>query len=154
MLDDRLTAGRGFAAFGPPSFTGGVVARYLRLDREVRHLVLVHHADTAPALVETIGAACAEHRVAFRPVPWAEYGDPSNVAHVGALPPSGLVFVSADHHKSVRDRLDPRRGYIRRKTARRKIALDTIPYEVAPWRVFFPFGFFDRDLMGYHHSRA
>lgn len=155
MLDDRLLAGRGFAVFARDArFSAGVVERYLRLDREVKHLVLVHHADTNPVIAERLGRACAELHVAFRPVLWSEYGDPGNVAHVGALPSSSLAFVSADHHKTVHDRLDPRRGYIRRKAARKKVALDSVPYEVHPWRVFFPFAFFDRDLLGYHHSYA
>lgn len=155
MLDDRLLAGRGFAVFArEASFQAGVVERYLGLDREVKHLVLVYHADTDPLLVERLALVCVELHVGFRPVLWSDYGHPSNVAHVGALPSAGLVFVSADHHKTVHDRLDPRRGYIRRKAARKKVSLDTVPYEVHPWRVFFPFAFFDRDMLGYHHSYA
>ncbi len=155
MLDDRLLAGRGFAVFSrEATFSAGVVERYLHLDRAVKHVVLVHHDETAPVFVERLGLACAELHVSFRPVLWSEYGEPGNVAHVGALPSAGLAFVSVDHHKTVHDRLDVRRGYIRRKAARKKVAVDAIPYEVLPWRVYFPFAFFDRDLLGYHHSYA
>ncbi len=154
-LDERLLAGHGFAVFSrSTSFSAGVVARCLELDPEVRNVVLIHHASTAAALVDGIREAALRSGVAVRMIAWAEYGEPSNVRAVAELPEEGLVFVSLDHHLTVRDRLDRRRSYIRRRTARRKVAVDTVLYEAQPWRVYFPFGFFDTGLLGYHHSYA
>lgn len=153
--DDRLLAGHGFAVFSrSPTFAAETVARYLLADREVRHVVYIHHPATSPTLTEGVREAAAAVGAVFQPVAWAEYGKPANVRAVGELPPEHLAFVSADHHLSVHDRLDKRRAYIRRKGARKKIAIDTIPYEALPWRVYFPFAFFDTGLLGYHHSYA
>ncbi len=153
--DDRLLAGHGFAVFSrDPSFAARTVARYLELDPAAKHVVYIHHPGTSPTLTEGLRVEAEARGAVFQPVAWAEYGAPANVRAVAALPPEHLVFVSADHHLSVHDRLDKRRGYIRRKGARKKIAIDAVPFEVFPWRVYFPFAFFDTGILGYHHSYA
>lgn len=152
-LDERLLSGHGFAVFSrDPVFAARAVGRYVALDPEVRHVVLIHHPSTSPALLESMQAVTSSFDV--RTVAWASYGHPSNVSAIAALPSKHLVFVSLDHHRSVHDRLDRRRAHIRRKDARKKIAVDAIPYEALPWRVYFPFAFFDTGLLGYHHSYA
>lgn len=154
--DARLLNGRGFVVLSRrPAFIEATIGRYLALDPQATHVVLVHHDDTDPeTLAGVIRAAGAAVGVEVHPVRWADYGAPDNVRRVAALPSERLVFVSVDHRRTLADRLDPRRGYIRRTAARKKIVVDAVPYEVAPWRTFFPFAFFDRDLLGYHHSYA
>lgn len=154
-MDAGAFDGRGFAVVGRPAYAAGVLRDYLRVDRaHVENVVVVHHADANSALTDGIAACCRELHLNVRFVEWARYGDPGNVAQIDALDPKWLAFISLDHHKSVRDRLDVRRSYIRRKPARKKIAVDSIPYEVQPWKLFFLVAFFDRDLMRYHHSYA
>ncbi len=149
---ERLLAGRGFAVFTQSqAFAADTITSYLRADPEVRHVVLVHHLDGVTPLLA--GAIAAEGPEVLS-VHWSRCGDPDHVAAVAAIPSSGLVFVSLDHHRTVGNRLDPRRRYIRRKEARKKIVIDAVPYENEAWRVFFPFAFFDRDFLGYHHSYA
>lgn len=154
-LSDRLQ-GRGFAVFSRnEEFIGKVFSHYLRIEQApLQHVVIIHHPTTTPSLVESFAERAREASLFPLPVPWAEYGRPNIVAQISDLPGESLVFVSLDHQESVRDRLDVRRGYVRRKEAKKKIAVSPIPYEVQPWRVYFPFAFFDRDFMGYHHSYA
>jgi hypothetical protein len=157
--DARLLAGPGFAVFTTrPSFAVAVVDRYLTLDPAVRDVVLIHHASSAtspplcaPAdLANLVTARGARIHLA----PWERYGEPERVRAIADLPSEGLAFVSLDHRKTLGDRLDPRRSYVRRKRALKKIVIDTLPYEVTPWRSYFPFAFCNRDLLGYHHSYA
>lgn len=152
---DRLLAGPGFAVFTQrAAFAAEVLGEYLERDPALRHLVYIHHAETATELTTGITEACRSARLELVPVLWEGYGAPANVARVAALAGDHLAIVSADHHRTVGNRLDVRRSYVRRTRARKKIVIDSVPYEVAPWRVFFPFAFFDRALLGYHHSYA
>lgn len=153
--DERLIAGPGFAAFGRrPDFAANLIIRTLELDPAIRHLVYVYNDTSSLALGDAVREICAIHDVALRMVPWSTYGNPGNVAAVEALPSESLTFVLADQRRTVGDRLDVRRSYMRRKAARRRIVVDVVPYEVLPWRTYFPFAFFDRNLLGYHHSYA
>lgn len=152
---DRLLAGPGFAVFTRrPTFAGAVLGSYLAEDDGVRDVLLVPNAATTPEMLSEVVSTVRELAVPLTIIPWERYGEPANVRAVDELRSEGLAIVLMDQRRTVADRLDVRRGYMRRKAARKRVVVDAIPYEVAPWRVYFPFAFFDRSLLGYHHSYA
>ncbi len=152
---DRLLAGPGFAVFSRgPFFVHDVLAAYLAADPAVTHVLFVYTSWTEPAIQHAVMQAVQVRKLGLHAVSWHVYGDPENVRAVEALPSEALAIVLADQRRTVGDRLDVRRGYMRRKAARKRIVVDVAPYEAAPWKVYFPFAFFDRSLLGYHHSYA
>lgn len=145
----------GFAIFSRNTeYVLRTLASYFAEDTSVRCVVLITHPETDEALTGGLGRLLHERGIPIQVIPWETYGQPEIVRTVSDIDGDGLVFVSTEHHRTVRNRLDPRRGYVRRKAARKKIAIDSIPYEVMPWRIYFPFAFFDTGLLGYHHSYA
>lgn len=159
-VTDRLLAGPGFAGPGfavftrRPTFAFSTIGHYLTADRAITHVLFVPNAATHAQFTEGITRVCGSLDVALTVAPWESYGTPANVARVEALPSEGLAIVLADQRRTLGNRLDVRRTYMRRKAARKRIVVDVLPYEVDAWRVYFPFAFFDRSLLGYHHSYA
>ncbi len=150
----RLHAGRGFAAFGRPAFASELLDAFMREDAGAEHILLFHHGSTDPAIAETLRSAAAARGASFTAVAFERGADPDQVAAMDALPSECLTLVYADLRKMVSDRLDARRSHVRRKKARKKVVVDLLPYEVFPWRVFFPFAAVDKHLLGYAHSYA
>lgn len=145
----------GFAVFSKNTeYVLRTLTSYFAEDTSVRCVVLITHPETDAALTGGLGRLLRDRGIPIQVIPWETYGQPEVVRLVSGIASEGLVFVSTEHHRTVRDRLDPRRGYVRRKAARKKIVIDSIPYEVMPWRIYFPFAFFDTGLLGYHHSYA
>lgn len=124
------------------------------LHRDVRRALLIPNAATRPSLLVAMHETLASRGVEVIEKPWEAYGQPDNVRAVEELDSSGLAMVLLDQRRTVANRLDKRRGYMRRKRALQRVVIDVVPYEVLPWRAFFPFAFFDRSLLGYHHSYA
>lgn len=152
---DRMLAGPGFAVFTQrPTFTFEVLAAYFRANRNISHVLYVPNAATHVQTTDAIECIARDCNLIVSVSPWEAYGTPANVAAVEALPSDSLAIILADQRRTIGNRLDVRRGYMRRKAARKRIVVDVLPYEVAPWRTYFPFAFFDRGLLGYHHSYA
>jgi len=152
---DRMLAGSGFAIFTQrPTFTFETLDAYFRADPSISHVLYVPNAATHVQTTDAIERLARAHNLIVSVSPWETYGTPANVASVAALPSDSLAIILADQRRTIGNRLDVRRGYMRRKAARKRIVVDVLPYEVAPWRVYFPFAFFDRSLLGYHHSYA
>ena len=154
--DERLLALSGFVVFTRRvPFAASILSRYLELDPTIAHVVYApHHVATSPELDDQITRVTAERGVSLLVTPFDRCADPAVVAAVAALPADRLAIVTADLRRMVADRLDPRRTHLRRHRARKKIVIDRLPYEVAPWRTFFPFATVDRHLLGYNHSYA
>lgn len=148
-------ATHGFAVFTrSPEFTARALDTHLQSDPGVKHLLYVPNKATDPDLTERVRVVTEKLGVALQVVPWETYALPTNVSLVESLPSDALAILLTDQRRTLGDRLDVRRQYMRRKVARRRIVVDHAPYESVPWRVYFPFAFFDRSLLGYHHSYA
>lgn len=153
---ERLQAGAGFAVFTRrPAFVAELVGGCLAGDQALEHVVCVPHASTAPALVEALGAAVRGAGRVFDLIPFEAYGAPGTIHRVGQVPAERLAIVVIDLRRMVSNRLDLRLQYLyTRHRARKKIVVDLVPYESMPWRIFFPFGVFNRHLLAFNHSYA
>lgn len=153
---DRLRAGAGFAVFTRhPAFAAELVGGCLAGDPALEHVVCVPHETTAPALVAAIGGAVRGAGRAFDLIPFEAYGAPATIHRIGQVPAERLAIVVLDLRRMVSDRLDLRLQYLyTRHRARKKIIIDLVPYESMPWRIFFPFGVFNRHLLAFNHSYA
>lgn len=132
-----------------PTFASEKIADLIREDGGFRHVVYVPHEHSDPRLGRMLSARGAEI------VLFGEYGAPDNVQRIAALPPDGLLIIVSDLHRMVGNRLDLRLQYLyTRHRARKKVVVDSVPYEAQPWRVFFPLGLVDKHLLAYNHSYA
>jgi hypothetical protein len=153
---DRLVRGPGFAVFTRhPPFAAELLAEALANDKGLEHVVCVPHETSLPALIEALRRVVEGAGRVFDLIPFEVYGAPETIHRVGQIDPVRLAIVVCDLRRMVSNRLDTRLHYLyTRHRARKKVVVDLVPYESMPWRVYFPFGVFNRHLLAFNHSYA
>ena len=87
-------------------------------------------------------------------VPFEDYNKIEYASLVEALDLTKTVMVIKDLRFMLK-RLDERLSMMQIKhSCYKKIVIDIVPYVVDMWKIYFPYSFFDKTLLGYSHSYA
>lgn len=148
---NKLLYPGGFVIFSnSEEYEQNIIKEYLELDSVVKNIVFVYSKKNTIDWSEWLNQF--EKRVLT--VPFEDY---DNIEYAG-------VIENIDRQKTlmiIKDvrymekRLDKRLSLMQIKhMCYKKIVIDAYPYEVNKYKIYYPYSFFDKTLLGYSHSYA
>lgn len=148
---NKLLYPGGFVIFSDnEEYEKGLIKEYLELDPVVENIVFVYSQKNKVDWSEFLNFFGKEVLI----VPFEDY---NKIEYAGAIEKLNLqktLMIIKDVHY-MEKRLDSRLALMQNKhMCYKKIIIDSYPYEVQKYRVYYPYSFFDKTLLGFSHSYA
>jgi hypothetical protein len=148
-------------SFGPSGFVifsddieyeFAILRRYFLSDLFVENIVFVYSMKNDISGVFSGGLLEFNKKLVI--VPFEEYNKIEYASAVESLDLSKTVMIIKDLHFMLK-RLDERLSMMQIKhSCYKKIVIDEVLFMVDMWKIYFPYSFFDKTLLGYSHSYA
>lgn len=150
---NKLLDRPGFVVFSDSiDYEIDILGRYFSLDSVPENIVFVYSTK------DDMSAVYAEKLSVFNKqvllIPFESYNKIEYASQVESLDLSKTVMIIKDLRFMLK-RLDERLSMMQIKhTCYKKIVIDRVPFVVDMWKLYFPYSFFDKTLLGYSHSYA
>ncbi len=148
---NKLLYPGGFVIFSDSEeYEQNLIKEYLELDPVVKNIVFVYSQKNKVDWTEFLGQFV---KFVFA-VPFEEY---NKIEYAGIIENLNLreTLMIIKDVRFMEKRLDERLSLMQIKhQCYKKIVIDAYPYEVQKYRIYYPYSFFDKTLLGYSHSYA
>ncbi len=148
---NKLLYPGGFVIFSDnEEYEQTLIKEYLELDPVVQNIVLVYSQKNKVDWTEWL----KQFGKYVLTVPFEEYNQIQYAGNIENLDRTKTLMIIKDV-RFMEKRLDKRLSLMQiTHTCYKKILIDAYPYEVDKYRIYYPYSFFDKSLLGYSHSYA
>ncbi|MDD3051954.1 MAG: hypothetical protein PHR06_12540 [Candidatus Cloacimonetes bacterium] len=150
-INNKLLYPGGFVIFSDnEDFEKSLISEYLELDHVIENIVFVYSKKNKvdwSVFLNFFGKNLLT-------VPFEEY---NQIEYAGAIEKLNLqkTLMIIKDLRFMEKRLDSRLALMQGKhKCYKKIVIDDYPYWVQKYRIYYPYSFFDKTLLGYSHSYA
>lgn len=148
---NKLLYPGGFVIFSDDEeYEKGIIKDYLELDPVVQNIVFVYSKKNKVDWSEFLG----QFEKYVLTVPFEDYNKIEYAGIIENLDRTKTLMIIKDV-MFMEKRLDKRLSLMQiTHTCYKKIVIDAYPYEVEKYKIYYPYSFFDKSLLGYSHSYA
>jgi hypothetical protein len=148
---NKLLYPGGFVIFSDnEEYEKTLIKEYLELDPVVHNIIFVYSQKNKVDWSEFF----SQFKKIILSVPFEEYNKIEYAGEIEGLDLQKTLMIIKDV-RFMEKRLDERLTLLQIKhQCYKKIVIDAYPYEVDKYRIYYPYSFFDKTLLGYSHSYA